>query len=214
MKTNRFDQAARNWDKKTQRHRLARAVARAILGLPLKPGTRAMEYGCGTGLVALEIAPHVASLTCIDTSTGMLEVLGEKLRDTKTDNVHPLCLDLTQEPYSERFDLIFCSMTLHHIPEPTPLIGRFTDLLAPDGFLAIADLDLEDGSFHGPNTPGVHHLGFDRRQLTATFVQTGLTDIHHETVFSFEKDDEQGRRRSYSIFFISGKKDSLFQPVD
>ncbi|EQD29460.1 S-adenosylmethionine-dependent methyltransferase, partial [mine drainage metagenome] len=47
----------------------------------------------------------------------MLAVLDEKARAAGLDNLHTRVLDLTREaPPAQRFDLIFSSMTLHHIP--------------------------------------------------------------------------------------------------
>jgi len=42
-------------------------------------------------------------------------------------------------------------MTLHHIKNISPLLKQFCSVLYPSGFLAIADLDLDNGQFHGDN---------------------------------------------------------------
>ena len=65
------------------------------------------EYGCGTGLVGLALAPQLLTLTAVDTSSGMLEVLTRKIASDNISNVTLLRLDLLTEPLAEKFDLIF-----------------------------------------------------------------------------------------------------------
>ncbi|MEZ4578285.1 MAG: hypothetical protein R2875_09795 [Desulfobacterales bacterium] len=43
--------------------------------------------------------------------------------------------------------------------------------------MAIADLDAEDGGFHG-DIPDVFHLGFDRQELTDKLKGKGFSAIH------------------------------------
>jgi len=72
-------------------------------------------------------------------------------------------------------------MTLHHVPDPAALIVQLSGALLPGGTLAVADLDAEDGSFHGDNT-GVLHLGFDRVLLVRNlFQQGGLREVRDVT---------------------------------
>jgi len=57
-----FNQAARTWDEKPVRVRLARAGASAIMSqIPLDTSMSAMEYGCGTGLASIALAPALES---------------------------------------------------------------------------------------------------------------------------------------------------------
>jgi len=75
----RFDRAAAEWDENPRRTALARSVAEAIIkAVGLHPAMQALEFGCGTGLVTLALAPHLGNLTAIDTSEEMLGVLRKK----------------------------------------------------------------------------------------------------------------------------------------
>ncbi len=48
-----FDERAREWDSDPKKVERARAVAEAIRrSIPLSSGMNALEYGCGTGLLA------------------------------------------------------------------------------------------------------------------------------------------------------------------
>ena len=47
-----------------------------------------------------------------------------------------------------KFDLIFTQMVLHHVSDIETIINRLSQLLNPGGYLAVADLYEEDGSFY------------------------------------------------------------------
>lgn len=55
-------------------------------------------------------------------------------------------------------------MTLHHIPDTEAVLRDMHTLLHQSGYLCIADLDSEDGSFHGQDADV--YPGFDRQGLT------------------------------------------------
>ena len=207
MSGKHFDKAAAGWDQKQRRVELAAKIASAISStLPLHKKMTGLEYGCGTGLVGLALAPELATLTAVDTSNGMLEVLAGKIKEEKISNVTPLCLDLLQEPLNERFDLIFCAMTLHHIKEADQLLARFCELLAAGGYLAVADLQAEDGSFHDAEADGIMHHGFHPEDLVKTLTDLGLTQVSVKEVHSIIKTNDAGVERAYPVFLLSGKK--------
>ncbi len=204
MTTKHFDKAATDWDKKQRRVQLAAKISTAIAGLPLSSEMDAMEYGCGTGLVGLSLAPTLGHLTTIDTSQGMLDVLQGKITEQGISNVQPLRCDLLADNYNKHHDLVFCAMTLHHIKEPETLLQRFTELLNKDGYLALADLALEDGSFHDPSVKGVHHHGFDSEQLAAILTAAGLVDIKSEIIHTLSRGE--GEERTYPVFLLTARK--------
>lgn len=207
MSGKHFDKAAAGWDQKKTRVELAAKIVAAISStLPLHKKMTALEYGCGTGLVGLALAPKLATLTAVDTSSGMLEVLTQKIKDDKITNVTPLRLDLSQESLADRFDLIFCAMTLHHIKETEQILARFCDLLDEGGYLAVADLQEEDGSFHDAGADGIMHHGFNPADLASTLTSLGLNEVSVKEVHSIIKTDEAGVSRAYPVFLLTGKK--------
>ena len=205
--TTYFDDAARTWDEKPSRVKLAGAVAKAIdARIPLDSSMAALEYGCGTGLVSVALAPLLGSITAADSSPEMLKVLKEKIKGMKIENMSAMLLDLTQD-YSmqRRFHLIYTSMTLHHIGPVADLIGEFHKLLYPGGWLAIADLDKEKGDFHG-DAPGVAHHGFERRALEKILKEKGLTGIQTVTAHEIRKEVRKGKIKTYPVFLMTGRK--------
>ncbi|RMD99688.1 MAG: class I SAM-dependent methyltransferase [Calditrichaeota bacterium] len=204
----RFDEVAASWDEMPRRVELARAVAAAMIReLPLHRQMKAMEFGCGTGLVTLEVAPRVGHLTAIDSSKQMLAVLERKIREQQIDNITPQLLDLTQEQLpAGPYHLIFSSMTLHHIGPVDDLLAQFARVLAPGGYLAIADLEQEDGSFHD-NPEGVMHHGFDQKVLASKLQSAGFGRVRHLIVHRILKENESGARE-YPVFLVIAQKAS------
>lgn len=192
-----FDARAKDWDADRTRADRASAVARGIAAqVPLSPGMRGLEYGCGTGLLSFALRPHLGPLTLADSSTGMLAVLREKIALEGIDQMQPMQLDLTTDPLpAERYDLIYTQMTLHHVPDTGRILRQFRHLLEPGGYLCIADLDEEDGSFHGAGFAG--HNGFDRDHLASLARDAGFEDVRFETVFQIQRG-----KTGYPVFLM------------
>ena len=202
----RFDQIAANWDDSPMRAGIATAVADAIAAaVPLSLQWKALEYGCGTGLVGVRLLPRVGSLLATDLSPGMLAVLREKAAAAGLERITTQVLDLTSTPVpADRYDFVFTSMALHHIPDVGALIHAFGALLAPGGWVALADLDAEDGSFHGPDVPGVAHHGFDRGQVQRWLSEAGFTSVTFRAAHTVEK-SRDGEMRRYPIFLATAQ---------
>lgn len=205
--TARFDEAADNWDSKPTRVKLAHAVAQGIAStIPVHKKMSALEFGCGTGLVGLELAPKLQHLTTIDTSAKMLANLEQKMAQQKLANITTRKIDLCTEPIPETFDLIFSSMTLHHIPDIPGILSILSSRLNKDGYLAITDLDSEDGSFHSDNSTDIRHYGFNRKNLEKLLTEAGFHDITFKTIFTIEKERNNGVLRSYPVFLATVRK--------
>jgi len=201
-----FDTAAAHWDDKPQRRMIAAAVTAAIVAnIPLHHDMQILEYGCGTGLCGLQLALKTGHLTAADTSTGMLEQLKRKTRSLGLDNVTPVLIPPSHWPLpAEAFDLVFSSMALHHIEGTRPLLDNFYRSLKPGGFLAIADLEKEDGTFHGDPT-GVAHCGFDTRVFFSLLEDSGFIALDTQTVHTIRK-QRGNSERCYPVFLMTGQK--------
>ena len=202
---NEFDQKAQQWDAKPIRVERALAVADSIkTEAPLSSHMTALEYGCGTGLVSFALQSELGHITLADSSTGMLTVLQEKIAAANIQNMTSLQLDLITDPLpAERYQLIYTLLTLHHIPDTAKILRAFYDLLDPQGYLCVADLDKEDGSFHEDEFHG--HLGFDREELAAQVEQIGFQNIRFTTAFHMIK-DVQGVSQDFPIFLMVAQK--------
>jgi hypothetical protein len=88
-------------------------------------------------------------------------------------------------------------MALHHVPDVDGILKAFHSTLEPGGVLCISDLDLEDGSFHGPGVE-VHH-GFDRAALEGKIRAAGFGPVRFSTPCDVRK-EAGGEVRTYPIF--------------
>ena len=139
---------------------VAEAIRKAV---PLSKDMKALEYGCGTGLLSFALQEDLGQITLADTSQGMLDVLKEKIANASVTNMHPVRLDLSTESLpAEKYQITYSLMVLHHIHDARGILSKFHDVLEADGYLVVADLDKEDGSFHTDGTTDVHK-GFGRR---------------------------------------------------
>lgn len=201
-----FDERAKDWDSDPGKVERARVVADAIRkGIPLSTKMKALEYGCGTGLLSFALQSDMGQITLADTSQGMLDVLKKKIADAGVKNMHPVRLDLTSDPLpSERYDLIYSLMVLHHIHDFKGVLARFCDLLVPNGYLLVADLDKEDGTFHTDGATDVH-LGFDRTDLQKIVERFGFGNIRFSTAYEIKK-QTGNKEKTFPIFLMVAQK--------
>jgi 2-polyprenyl-3-methyl-5-hydroxy-6-metoxy-1,4-benzoquinol methylase len=196
-----FDSLSVKWDSEPRRQILSANIAAKVREtVPLSSDMHLLDYGCGTGLVAMHLLPHVGRFTGLDSSKGMLSVFEHKLSSADRERVTLKNLDLAAGgEFSGTYDVILAAMLLHHVPEPTQLIGRLATHLTPGGYLCIADLDSEDGSFHDDPT-GICHHGFDRGAVSAWLAAAGLQSESMVTGSGIEKPAPAGGTRLYSVF--------------
>lgn len=202
---NDFDAKAATWDQDPLKVERALTVGRAIAEAVPVANQQILEYGCGTGLLGFALQPLAAHVTLADTSEGMLGVLDQKILAAGARNMTSLRLDLLADPLpAARYDLICSLMTLHHIPDTEGLLRKFRELLAPGGWVALSDLDSEDGSFHGHEVTDVH-LGFDRGVLGRQLEAAGFSSITFTTPYEIQRDVEGGIR-SFPLFLVVAKR--------
>lgn len=196
----RFNAIAAEWDSQPRHIATASAVADAMRAALAPRGEETLlEFGCGTGLITVALAPHVARIVALDSAPGMIDALVEKLRRHGIDNVEARVGDLPDNPPEGRFDAIVSSMTLHHIGDTDALLRVLWQRLRPGGRIALADLDQEDGSFHG-DKPGIAHHGFDRTTLADQLRTAGFAYIEFTTAHHMERTLDDGSTRTFPIF--------------
>ena len=207
--TRDFDKEAASWDERPYRVKLARDIADAIRReITIGPGMDAMDFGCGTGLLTLQLQPLVRSITGADSSQGMLDILTAKITKLGLPNVRTALVDLDEgDSLTGTYHLIVSNMTLHHVRNIEPLFEQFHHILAPSGYLCVADLDSDDGQFHADNT-GVFHFGFDRTELGRILTETGFDNIRVTSAAEMTRQTSAGEMRSFTIFLMTGQKTS------
>lgn len=205
MGTEHFDAIAATYEDKPHRVAMALGVAAAIReNVPLNPDMDLLDFGCGTGILARELGPHVGNITCADTSIGMLEELRKKAHEMGLDTINLLHLiPENQYSLSGEYDAIVCNMTLHHIEHIDPVFQKFYKHLRKGGWIALADLDAEDGSFHEDHE-GIYHFGFERQAFKAKLAECGFCELRDVTALKLSHGERGGK--IYPIFLIAGRK--------
>ncbi len=202
-----FDKEAAAWDDQSVRIKLAQDIKAAIAGrAPLNTGMNVLDFGCGTGLLTLQLAPLVGSITGIDSSQGMLDVLGAKIAKQNAANIETLLLDLDAGGVlTGNYDLIVSSMTFHHIEKIAPVLNQFHGCLTPGGYLCIADLDPEHGKFHSDNK-GVFHFGFEHEMLRNALVEASFDDIVFTSAAEVVKPAANGEIGRFPVFLMTASR--------
>lgn len=196
-----FNAAALHWDEEPRRIKLAGEIASAIQEhIHLSKEWDALDFGCGTGLVTLQLAPVLRSITGVDSSPGMLDRLTAKIQQAGFSNVHTdLCEMTSGELPSGRYHLITSAMTLHHIEKIEPLLLSLKTLLHQGGWIALADFESEGGSFHDDPT-GVFHHGFSAEELSTMLETTGFSSVSVATATNVVKGD-----RSFPVLLATAQ---------
>ncbi len=198
-----FAEKAASYEQNPQRVDNVVAIGNAIKAtIPLQSGMQLLDFGAGTGLLLQQIAPWVAKITALDVSPSMNAQLRAKAADIGCE-LEVLELDLTQTPFQRQFDGIISSMTLHHIADIPALLLQFHQLLRPGAFIALADLDTEDGSFHTEDT-GVFHCGFDRAEIATQARAAGFVEVQVHAASVVQKPHGQ-----YPVFLLTGRRSTV-----
>jgi ubiquinone/menaquinone biosynthesis C-methylase UbiE len=204
-----FDKQAKEWDQDPKKTERAIAIAKEMIDFIQPDKTmNAFEFGCGTGLLSYQLKDFFKTITLADTSEGMIKVLQEKITNENIKNFKPLLVDLLEDDvviYENSYDVIYTLMTLHHIDDINKVAKIFNAMLKTGGYLCIADLVQEDGSFH-TNVPGFNgHNGFDRAELSAILSNHGFEVEFDKIPLEIEKEIGEEIKK-YPLFLMICKK--------
>ncbi|MFA5501406.1 MAG: class I SAM-dependent methyltransferase [Sulfurovaceae bacterium] len=195
-----FAHKSKNWDMNSVRVRNAKEISDVILNnIDIDSSMEIVDFGAGTGLLSFFIAQHVSKIIAIDNSPSMLEEFRAKQSEfaCKADIIKA---DIMDDDLKLNVDGVISSMTMHHIEDIEALFLKLFNMLNKGGFIAIADLDSEDGTFHSDNK-GVYHYGFDREKLTNIAQKAGFENINFETANIIEKP-----HANFSVFAMTAQK--------
>ena len=200
MVVDNFVHKSKSWDMNSKIVQNAKGIAEHIIkNIKLDSNMKIMDFGAGTGLLSYFIAPHVHTILAVDNSPSMLEKFKEKAPKFKC-KTEVLELNLSQSDIDEKFDGIISSMTIHHLEDTKALFVKLYNMLEENGFIAIADLDSEDGSFHSDNN-GVFHYGFERETLERIAKEVGFKNIHFELASTINKP-----HTTFTVFLMLAEK--------
>jgi len=182
-----FDSKARQYDSNPLHLQRAESVAEKIKKLlPSSKGLKALDFGAGTGTLSLLLSDWFSEIIMMDTSSEMVNVMNEKVEESRMQNLKPLFFDFENNDFNNgKVDFVFTQMVMHHVVDIENILTKFFNILNEGGFFVIADLYSEDGSFHGDGFIG--HNGFEVEKLKALLKKAGFSKCYHEDCFVVKK---------------------------
>ena len=154
-----------------------------------------LDFGGGTGLLALPLAKQAKSVTLVDISGKMLEQARLKAERQEIKNIQLLEQDLLANSLNQEFDLIVVCRVLHHMPDLDAALSLFHQHLKEDGQLLLADFTKTEANHHG----------FELAELENKLIQHGFSSVHSQILYSAE-DLFQG---NYAELFLTVAQKSL-----
>ncbi len=154
-----------------------------------------LDFGGGTGLLALPLAKQAKSVTLVDISEKMLEQARLKAEQQEIKNIQFLEQNLLAKPLEQEFDLIVVCRVLHHMPDLDESLSLFHQHLRENGQLLLADFTKTEANHHG----------FDLAELEKQLIEHGFSSVHSQILYSAE-DLFQG---NYSELFLTVAQKSL-----
>ena len=114
-----------------------------LLELGVAEGHTLIDFGCGTGALALEAAKLCKKVIAVDVSAAMLAHMKRKAESLGLTNIDYVQQGfLTYQHRGAPVDFVFTQRTLHHLPDfwKVQALQRMADVLRPSGVLFIRDI--------------------------------------------------------------------------
>jgi SAM-dependent methyltransferase len=102
---------------------------------------RALDLGCGTGVITVALAERGFDVVGVDHSPDMLAIAEQKLAGSKAPGKHDLMTgDVRDLPFAaDEFDCVTCQGLLHHLDDIRPCIRELVRVLKPGGFFYVSE---------------------------------------------------------------------------
>jgi len=201
-----FDLMAKDFDTDRRIER-AQAISNELrMHIVDSTAKSALEYGCGTGLVGLQLIHDFTTILFVDSSPNMIEQVKQKLLSLGRPTDSAICSDFMMTvPQGLKVDYIFTSMTLHHIKDTKTILSRFFNILNNEGHLLIVDIDQDNGSFHADHPDFDGHNGFDQPALADLAGEAGFAKVDTKTFYHGSK-MVSGKNEPYTLFILDAVK--------
>lgn len=157
-----------------------------------------IDFGCGTGLVGLELVNDVKEITFVDASPNMIEEVNKKIEKLNVKNAKTLACDVMVDDVCIKADYVIISQTLLHIKDVNTILCRLREMLNVDGHIIIVDFDKNNDIV----SDDVHN-GFDRDEIIKEVSEIGFDSIVARTFYHGEK---VFMKQDASMFLLDGRK--------
>ncbi|RJE21083.1 Methyltransferase domain protein [Aspergillus sclerotialis] len=212
----RFNAEAAAWDTQPAVLEATRQAFEALQPLirsfTAKKGSNldVLEFGCGTGLLSMQVAPLVTEIVAIDLAEGMVDMLRAKLeKPDSPKNIIPIC-KLLMDPEDpilppadvnnprgsrKKFDLITSHLVLHHVPDLRPFLRTLIGCLKPGGRVALTDYEdfgEQAKKFHPKEKwDTCERHGIQREWMEGLMKEIGFTEVNVRVAWTLKKDVER-----------------------
>jgi ubiquinone/menaquinone biosynthesis C-methylase UbiE len=181
--TDKFEMIANIYDT-PERIQIAKVSSNAIREYLVDSKNKdAIDFGCGTGLVGMNLLSDFHSILFLDTSQNMINQIRQKITGSNIQNAATLCFDLEKERLSDlHADYIFMAQVLLHIKDIELVLSRLYEVLKESGHLLIVDFNTNENI-----VSDMVHNGFDQIELTDIMTKIGYRDIQSKTFYTGSK---------------------------
>ncbi len=181
--TDKFEMIANIYDT-SERIQMAEVSSNAIRECLVNAKSKnAIDFGCGTGLVGMNLLDDFKSILFLDTSQNMISQIKQKISSSNIQNGSTLCFDFEKDSLPDlQADYIFMAQVLLHINDIELVLTRLYEVLKESGHLLIVDFDKNDKI-----VSDIVHNGFDQIKLTEIMTKIGYRDIQSNTFYTGSK---------------------------
>ncbi|MCK5233425.1 MAG: class I SAM-dependent methyltransferase [Candidatus Aenigmarchaeota archaeon] len=136
-------QNVKNYDSKVEAFRdLKKENIEIMRAIDISKNQKILEFGCGTGSFALEVAMHCNMVFAVDVSKAMLDAVKKKavLNEIKNITFHHAGF-LTYKHNADPLNAIVSQFALHHLPDFWKLVAlkSIHSMLKDDGIFYLKD---------------------------------------------------------------------------
>ena len=164
-------------------------------------GKKVMEFACGTGLVSRKLIPHMSKGSQLDgvdindvflkrydeVTKPLSRKQGVEVNSYKVDILDPE-MAKTVAQFEGQYDVIFCTISYHHLHNYEQVTAKLATFLRPGGYLYIIDFynpDVEADLERESDAYAVQHMGgLKKSALHTTLTAAGLENINVQHLFT------------------------------
>lgn len=143
----------------------------------------ALDYGCGTGLIGLQMADDFKEILFVDPSKEMIRIVDQKVEQINQANAKTIVGSFSKgDTLGIKADIIIVSLVLLHVPDTLDILKSLFQALNSKGQILIVDFDKNKKISHEKV-----HNGFSQAELKKQMEEIGFNSVSSETFYYGEK---------------------------